>query len=173
MKGVIVLQLKAMVIERFGKDKWEEALAKAGIYKEPIITVISNVDDKIVVDVVNSLCEVLGISLPQLGDAFGDYWVNVYTPKVYASFYANAKTAKDFLLKMDHVHVAMTKNLQDADPPRFEYEWEDNKTLIMKYISKRGLIDFMVGLIKGVGNFYKEDLKVTKLGNDRVKIVFP
>jgi hypothetical protein len=31
----------------------------------------------------------------------------------------------------------------------------------------------MVGLIKGVGNFYKEDLKVTKLGNDRVKIVFP
>jgi len=43
----------------------------------------------------------------------------------------------------------------------------------MKYISKRGLIDFMVGLIKGVGKYYREDLKVTKLGNDRVKIVFP
>jgi hypothetical protein len=43
----------------------------------------------------------------------------------------------------------------------------------MKYKSRRGLIDFMVGLIKGVGKFYKEDLKVTKLSSDKVEIVFP
>jgi hypothetical protein len=43
----------------------------------------------------------------------------------------------------------------------------------MKYKSHRNLIDFLVGLIKGVGKFYKEDLKVTKLTNDKVEIVFP
>jgi len=173
MKGVIVLALKEMVSERFGKDKWEKALAKAGIDKEPIILPTSNVDDKIILAVVNSLCEVLGISLAQAADAFGDYWVNVYSQKIYRVHYIGVETAKDFLLKMDSIHVASTKGLPDATPPRFEYEWKNDKTLIMKYKSKRGLIDFVVGLIKGVGKFYKEDLKVTKLGDDRVEIVFP
>ena len=43
----------------------------------------------------------------------------------------------------------------------------------MKYKSHRNLIDFLVGLVKGVGKFYKEDLKVSKLSNDKVEIVFP
>jgi len=50
---------------------------------------------------------------------------------------------------------------------------KNEKALIMKYKSQRGLIDFMIGLIKGVGKFYREDLGVTKLGNDQVEIVFP
>jgi len=74
---------------------------------------------------------------------------------------------------MDSVHVASTKSIPGANPPRFDYEWNDEKILIMKYKSQRGLIDFMVGLIKGVGKLYKADLKVTKLGSDKVKIVFP
>ncbi len=173
MKGVVVLALKEMVSERFGKDKWEKALAKAGIDKEPSILPASNVDDKIVLAVVNSLCKVLDISLAQAADAFGDYWVNVYSQRIYRAYYIGVETAKNFLLKMDSIHVASTKDFTDATPPRFEYEWKNDKTLIMKYKSKRGLIDFMVGLIKGVGKFYKEDLKVTKLGDDKIEIVFP
>jgi hypothetical protein len=164
MKGVIVLAMKEMVQERFGKDKWESALKKAGIEKEPIILPISNVDDQIVLKVLNSVCEVLNVSLPQAADAFGDYWVNVYTQKMYPSYYAGVKTAKEFLLKMDSVHVASVKGIPDAHPPRFEYEWWDEKTLVMKYKSPRGLIDILVGLIKGVGKLYKEDLEITKLG---------
>jgi len=173
MKGVIVLALKELVIEKFGIDKWKTALEKAGIKKEPLILPISNVDDQLFLRIVNSLCGVLNLSFIQVADAFGDYWVNVYSQKMYHVYYENVKTAKDFLLKMDSVHVASTKSMPDANPPRFEYEWKDEKTLIMKYKSRRGLIDFMVGLIKGVGRFYKEDLRVTKLGSDKVEIVFP
>ncbi len=172
MKGVIVICLKEMVVEKFGIDKWKDALVKAGIDKEPSIWPVSNIDDQVVLRILNSLCEVLGISLTQAADAFGEYWVNVYTQKMYPTYYKYIKTAKEFLLKMDTVHVSTTENMTDANPPRFEYEWGDEKTLIMKYKSQRGLIDIMVGLIKGVGKLYKEDLRVTKLGDDKVKIVF-
>ncbi len=138
-----------------------------------MIHLTTNVDDQIVLKVVNSLCDVLKISLPQAADEFGDYMNNVYLQKFYKIFYKKANSAKEFLLKMDSVHVAMTNDLPDAKPPRFEYEWKNDKTLIMKYKSSRGLIDFMVGLTKGVGKFYKENIKVTKLGNDKVEIVFP
>jgi len=173
MKGVIALALKEMVVEKFGPEKWKDALVKAGIDKEPTILAFSDVDDQVVLRIVNSVCKVLNISLIQAVDAFGDYWVNVYSQKMYSSYYRACKTAKEFLLKMDSVHVNTTKSIPNAHPPRFEYEWKDEKTLIMKYKSQRGLIDFMVGLIKGVGKFYREDLKVTKLGNDKVEIIFP
>jgi len=132
-----------------------------------------DIDDQVVMNVIKSACDVLNLSLEQLADASGDYWVNVYTQKIYRVHYLDCNTSKDFLLKMDYVHVMVTNNIPNARPPRFEYEWKDQKTLIMKYKSHRNLIDLLVGLIRGVGKFYKEDLKVTKLTNDKVEIVFP
>jgi hypothetical protein len=160
------------VVEKFGRKEWVEALGKSRMDSGPKILPISDVDDESVLNIINSLCEILNISLTQLTDMFGEYWVNVYSQRMYSAYYKGAKTAKDFILKMDSVHVAMTKGTPGAQPPRFEYEWKDDKTLIMKYISHRNLIDLMVGLIKGVGRFYKSDLKVTKLGSDEVEIIF-
>ncbi len=173
MKGVIALCLKELVVSKFGQEKWQEALKKAGIDKEPMILPVSDVDDKVFMKILNAVCDVLGISLAQAADAFGDYMVNVFSQKMYRAYYTACKSAKDFLLKMDQVHVEATKKMAGARPPRFEYEWKDDKTLIMKYKSHRNLIDIMVGLIKGVGKYYKTDLKVSKLGPDKVQIVFP
>lgn len=173
MKGVIVNCLQELVVTNFGKDKWEAALEKAGLHKEAQFYAVSDVDDAAVLKVVDSVCKVLNISLIQAADAFGDYWMNTFAPKIYSPYYRGIKSAKEFLLKMDDVHINATKLLANAHPPRFEYEWQDHFTLIMKYKSHRGLIDFMVGLIKGVGKYFKEDLKVVKLGDDKVRIVFP
>ena len=62
--------------------------------------------------------------------------------------------------------------MQNAQPPRFDYKWKDEKTLIMIYNSKRGLIDIMIRLIEGVGKYYKENLKITKLNDKEVEIIF-
>ncbi len=172
MKGVIVNCLKDLVTEKFGKDKWAQALEKVGIDKDAFFLATQDVDDGAVLKVVGSVCSVLNISLPQAADAFGEYWMCTYALKIYKPFYNGVATAKDFLLKMDHVHHTATVSIPNARPPRFEYSWENNKTLIMKYKSHRGLIDFLVGLIRGVGKYFKENLNVSKLGEDKVKIVF-
>ena len=43
----------------------------------------------------------------------------------------------------------------------------------MKYHSPRNLVDFMVGLIKGVGKHFNEKLTVSKISSDSVRVVFP
>ena len=63
--------------------------------------------------------------------------------------------------------------MPNAKPPRFDYQWINENVLIMIYQSERGLIDFMVGLAKGVGNYFGESLKITKLSDTEIKIVFP
>jgi len=172
MKGVIVMCLGELVRNNFGQDKWEAALEKAGVKKDTIFLSTSNVDDVTVLKVIGSLCDILNISLVQAADAFGDYWVNTFAPKIYGAYYEGIKTAKEFLLNMDKVHVQTAAIVPDSRPPRFDYEWKNDKTLIMGYKSHRGLIDIMVGLVKGVGKYYNEDLKVTKLGDDKVEIIF-
>lgn len=173
MKGVILMCLENLVTEKFGKAKWEAVLEKAGFQKGKIFLANEDVNDADALKVVNAVCSVLGITLQQAADAFGEYWVCTFAPKRYSMYYQGVKSAKEFLLNMDKVHEINTRNIPGARPPRFEYNWKDNKTLIMTYKSHRGLIDILVGLIKGVGKYFKENLIVRKLGPDKVEIIFP
>ncbi len=78
--------------------------------------------------VVDGVCKALDISMEQATDAFGEYWVSVYSQKMYKSIYEGCETAKDLLLKMDQVHVTATRKIEGARPPRFEYRWENDNT---------------------------------------------
>jgi len=42
----------------------------------------------------------------------------------------------------------------------------------MTYKSPRNLIHICIGLVKGVGKYYQENLEVTKLSNDKIKVKF-
>ncbi len=172
MKGTIVQCLQELVTTHFGKNKWEKVLENAGVKTSAVFLSFQDIDDSLVMRLVTAVCKVNNISLPQAADAFGEYWVTVYCQRMYPHYFKRRKTARDFLLDMDTVHVTITKRIKNAKPPRFDYEWKDEKTLIMHYKSHRGLVDFVVGLAKGVGKFYKEDLRITKLSDDKVQIVF-
>lgn len=172
MKGVIVNCLKEMVTNRFGKDKWEAALEKAGLEKKTAFLATQDIDDNVVFKVIGTTCEVLNISLSQAADAFGEYWTCSYAPNIYKAYYYGVTSAKEFLLKLDEIHRVTTDTIPNAKPPRFEYSWTNDSTLVMKYTSHRGMVDFFVGLIKGVGKYYNQHLTVSKLPGDKVQIVF-
>jgi hypothetical protein len=173
MKGAIVNCLEELVVNGFGKNKWETALEKAGFEKYTFFLSIQDIDDAKVLKLVGAVCSVLNLSLPQAADAFGEYWMCTYAPKNYEIFFTGIKSSKDFLLNMGKVHHVTTATIPNAHPPRFDYSWENDKTLIMKYSSPRNLIDFMVGLIKGVGKHFNESLDISRIAEDSVKIVFP
>jgi hypothetical protein len=172
VKGVIACCLKDLIVSLRGTEMWEKCLQDAGVDKKASFLPVSDVPDAQMMSVVGAVCKNMGLTVEQAADAFGDYWVNVYSQKMYKHFFARHKTARDFLLAMDQVHVVMTDSMKNAHPPRFTYEWKDGKTLIMHYASGRGLIDFLAGLAKGVGKYYKEQLQISKIGSDQVKIVF-
>lgn len=172
MKGVIVCCLGELVKSKFGPGIWVDTLVASGMDPKASILVSDNVEDAMVLKVINNLCERVGITLEQAADAFGDFWVNVYAPEIYKAYFLGMKSAKDFILKMDQVHEMTTRNIPGARPPRFTYAWENDKSLIMTYSSHRGLIAILVGLLKGVGRYFHETLKITKLSETKVRIEF-
>ncbi len=172
MKGTIVLCLKEIVENEFGEEVWKKLLTENGVDPNIKILPISDVDDSIVVGIIKSLCEYLDKSLEEVAEIFGDYWINVYSQRLYKFYYKGASNAKEFLLKMDDVHVTMTKMMKNANPPRFRYEWKDDKTLIMRYYSDRDLIEIAEGLVKGVAKYYGEKLVITRPNRQTMEITF-
>ncbi len=165
MKGTIVKCLEELVRSKFGEPKWKEILAKAGMPPTAIFMTTTVVADADVMKLIQATTAVLKITQEQAFEAFGEHWSTQYAPSIYGMYFDKAKNAREFLLNLDQVHVAMTKNA-GASPPRFKYEWKSEKHLVMTYASPRGLVALMPGLIRGVGKYYKERLDVSLTGND-------
>jgi len=173
MKGVILDCLKNLVSDNYGTKNWQNILVMSGLNSNETILSTNDFDDKIAISLIDSTCKVLNISIEQAADAFGEYWMNNYASKIYSVYISNLKSSKELLLQLDNIHAKVTKNIANARPPKFTYEWEDEKTLLMTYNSKRNLIDIFLGLAKGVAKYYKENLVITKIANDKIKIIFP
>lgn len=173
MKGTIVKCLKELVVNRFGADKWTAICQHSDFPPNQIINLSADIEDAKVMSLIGSTCSVLGITLEQAADAFGDYWVNDYAVVIYKHVYDKFSSCREFILGMDGVHVMVTKMVPNSSPPRFTYEFKDDKTLIMKYESNRGLIAILAGLVKGLGRYFKENLTVTRLDDKTLRVVFP
>lgn len=172
MKGTMVKCLEGLVTERFGAEKWAESLEKAGIPGGRAFTMLGDVDETEFMQIMKAVASVASLSMAQMMEAFGEHWSTVHAPTVYAAYFSTAKSARELLLNLDHIHDVMTKSMKSARPPRFRYEWHGDKLLIMHYQSNRGLVALMPGLIRGVGKHFNEKLTVRTVGN-AVHVQFP
>lgn len=169
MKGVIIKAIEELVKTNFGEEKWKDCLKAIGLDPNTLFLANDDIDDEVAVKFVKEILpRELNLTYEQVCDAFGEYWMTQFAPKVYKSYFIGAKGAKDFLLKMDRTHV----DIGLGKPPRFSYEEVDKDTLIIHYTSHRQLIDIMVGLIKGVGKYFNEKLEVKKLSDKTVMVKF-
>ena len=165
MKGTVVKCMEELVSEKFGAAKWKECLKRAGLPESKFYSSLEDVADGEVMALIKGVGEAAGLSGAQVMAAFGEHWSTVYAPRVYKVYFDAAKSTREFLLKLDEVHVTMTRSLKSARPPRFTYEWQGDKHLVMHYASERGLVALMPGLIAGLGKYYKDHPSVRLAGN--------
>ena len=176
MKIQIIACLTEMVKEKFGEDKWQEILQLSGMdTNDKYLQFVNGLDilDSKVMEIIRHTCAVLRITLEQAADAFGEYWVTSYAPRVYKSYYGKYSTAREFIMSMDLIHEQVTTNIENAHPPRFDIEELDEKRISVHYKSTRKMIDFYIGLAKGVGKYFNTPLNVKKISDEYVEITFP
>ena len=174
MKGSIPDALQELIKKNHGgPGVWKQILKDAGLSPDFKIYAHRDVDDETVKKLINSTATVLKIPYEAAADAFGDHWMTEYAPQKYFAFFNRVDSAKEFLLQMGRVHEKITANIENARPPKFTYEQLDEKNMTMQYHSDRHMDRVFVGLVKAVGHYYKEDIKVLRLSQDKVKITFP
>lgn len=173
MKGVIALCLAELVKSRAGEQAWETILANLGLKpKTTTILATQDLDDEFVMEVIGETGRVLGLSPTQLADAFGDYWVNVYSQQLYGVYYHGCSSVRELLDRLNDIHRMVVKKNPTAKPPRFKFRSEGDDTLFIDYSSHRGLIDVLAGLVRGLGRHYDEPLEASVISPRTVRVRF-
>ncbi|MDR1429919.1 MAG: heme NO-binding domain-containing protein [Spirochaetaceae bacterium] len=178
MRSQIFLCLTELIREKFGKEKLDLILDASGLSdSKTYMRYFNGLDfsDEKFFDLVRNVCGILNITKDQAAEAFGEYWVCVYAPREYPQYFKNIKNAEDLLLKLDSIHQDVTANspshAEAALPPRFDVQ-RDGNILKVHYKSKRGMIDFYMGLVKGVGVYFSTPVEIQKISEEEVVIRF-
>lgn len=174
MKGTILVCLRDMLRDEkaMTDTQWSDILEASGLERHRMILLMSDIDDAVALRMLGEAQQRYYGGFEEIADAYGRYWCVVYAPKIYASIYEGIRSAREFILRMDQVHVMVTRTMANARPPRFNFEEVGDDTFMVTYASPRGLIHLYAGLARGVGAYFGERLDVQVLGQDKVSIRF-
>jgi hypothetical protein len=172
MKGVIIICLKELVVKNGGKTLWSYIMNNCNLNENTPIYANENIEDEVALKLIVESAKVFNLTIAEFADVYGIYWVNDYAARIYKAYFIGIYDAKSFLLNMNEVHKLVVKKNPDSKPPNFTFEWKSENVLLINYLSDRGLIDIAVGLVKGVGKYFNETLKVKKLNNSFIEVIF-
>lgn len=162
MYGLVNKALQDFVTKGFGADKWEAIRLKAGVKETAFVSMESYPDD-ITYKLAGSASEVLGITLDQALEAFGEYWVLYTAQEGYGDMLKMCgNNLKEFLMNLDHLHARIRLSFPQLKPPTLKCSNVEDRSLHLHYHSDRpGLTAMVVGLVKGLGKRFSTPLEIT------------
>ena len=174
MKGTILICcFKDLIEQKYGKSKWKQVLEMSGLPADTVFIPTEKASDEVVMNVLHNVCKVIGISVPQATDAFGEYWVNSFLPRLYPNFGIIVSNSRDFLVKLNDIHAKIAKTMQGAAPTKFVYRWKDEDTLLIAHESKWLNSVLLVGLLKGAAKYFGEELSINLWSSNQMMVKFP
>ncbi len=161
MKGVVFTELLEMVEARFGMDVVDAILDEADLPSGGSYTAVGTYDHREVFQIVLALSRQLGVPVPDLLQAYGEYLFGRFA-ELYPQFFVGVRDAFEFLATIEtHIHVEVRKLYPDAELPHFQPEAGQGPGLNIIYSSARPLGDFARGLILGCIAHYGEPIDVS------------
>jgi hypothetical protein len=162
MYGLVNQALEDFVKKDFGNTAWNRIRDGAGICLDMFVS-MDSYPDEITYKLVGSASGVLGLDASQILEAFGEHWV-LYTAQAgYGEMLAMfGSDLRSFLNNLDNLHSHVGMSFPALRPPSFEVEQiEGDPGLLLHYRSERaGLAPMVVGLIKGLGKRFSQEISV-------------
>ena len=174
MKGTIHYCLEETIIKYYGQDSWGKVMIALGHPEDYSFgtKIRDDIDEVESIELFVLCANTLSVELSTIFDQFGIHWCVDYSPKLYGVFYRGMKGTRDAIEKLDHVHDRVTQHIEGAYPPRFKYNWLNDDTLEVTYMSDRNLIDLFISLIKGLDVKFGEQTKIEKISESKLLLTF-
>lgn len=155
MHGLIHLELKRFVEERFGAKAWGELTHRAGLASE-IYTPLRSYPDEQMLALVGEAVTMTGFSASSLLEEFGEALV-----PTYLSIYGNlVKPEWRTLEVIEHteetIHRVVRMRHPGAEPPRLHAQRTKPNEVVLTYDSPRRLCAVARGIVKGVAKQFEE-----------------
>ena len=165
MYGLVNKGLEDMICLRFGVERWEATRQKAKV-THAYFQSHESYPDQVTYRLVAAASEILGEPVEQILESFGVHWVMHTAPDYYGFLLdAGGRNLRDFLVNLPNLHTRMEMAFPHLTPPMFACRDVGERSMVLRYSSKRpGLVPFVVGLLKGLGQRFSTGVSVTELG---------
>jgi hypothetical protein len=161
MKGMVFTAFLEMVEDKFSADMVDDIIDDANLPSGGAYTAVGSYDHTEMISMVLALSKRTGIPAGDLVEIFGENMFSLFYAG-YPNFFAGVPSAFSFLMSVDKViHVEVLKLYPDARLPKFDCELNGD-TLTMIYRSPRCFSDLALGLIKGCGKHFGENLHIER-----------
>lgn len=163
MYGLVNKGIQELVCSRFGEETWRQIKQKAEIQTDTFLSMEGYPDD-LTHRLVIAASQVLGISTASVMEAFGEFWVSYTGKEGYGEMMdMGGDTLPEFLENLDELHARVGINFPKLVPPSFEcHEVEENQLELHYHSSREGLAPMVTGLVKGLGQKFDTEVKVTQ-----------
>lgn len=166
MYGIVNKSIEELVVQNFGQEKWEEIKIQSKINIEYFIS-NESYDDDVTFVLAQTIAENLDIPLSAVLKSFGEWWI-LHTGKNHYGYLleSGGENFKSFLLNLPAFHNRVMMMYPKLTPPEFQISDVDGNSVHLHYFSKRkGLTDFVYGLISGLGKFFSTEVKTIHIGS--------
>jgi len=160
MHGIVNKAIQGLVIENYGEATWNEIKIQSETNIDFFIA-YESYDDSITFKLATSAAKVLKISVSEVLQSLGEYWILKTGQKHYGSLMkTGGNSLKEFLINLPNFHSRVMLMFPNINPPEFKITNVAENNLSLHYYSSRsGLADFVIGLLHGIGKMF--DNKVT------------
>ncbi len=164
MKGTVVSTWVDSCRVLFGKSVVDEALKEYKLQTDVVFSPLEDVEDRVALGVVDHIGKLVGKSHEEIWKIMGEQNIITFS-KNYPGFFRH-ESAYQFLKSMNDVHVIVMKRFRGAKPPILDVVPISSHEIKFIYRSKRGMNYYLLGLISGVSQYFKENIKIEVLNND-------
>jgi hypothetical protein len=168
MYGIVNQAIEDLVKANFGDVKWDKVKERSGV---DLDFFISNepYDDEITFKLAIAASEELYIPIEDVLHAFGEWWVLKTGKEKYGGLMeAGGNDLKEFLINLPVFHNRIMLIYPKLTPPEFKVSNLENNSIHVHYFSKRkGLEEFVKGLLSGLGKMYNTPVIVDQIESRR------
>ena len=162
MYGLVNQAVEDFVRRGYGDAAWQRIRDNAGVHLEMFVS-MDSYPDEVTYQLVGAASEVLGLEAAQILEAFGEHWVLYTAQEGYGQMLSMfGASLEEFLVNLDNMHSHVGLTFPDLRPPSFQLErLGEEGALLLHYRSERmGLGPMVVGLLKGLGRRFGENITV-------------
>lgn len=174
MKGTVVSSWIKSCKQLYGDSIVEKTLRNYNFATDYIFSPLEDVDDKIALGMIDDIGTAMGKNHSEIWSTMGQENIKTFSAS-YPGFFRH-DTAYQFLKSMNDVHIIVMKRFKGAVPPILDMTPLSSHDVLFVYRSKRGMGDYLAGLIKGVSAYFNEKIDVEVIsqtqGEIQMKLTF-
>lgn len=161
MKGTVVSSWMESCRKLYGNEVVNNALKNFNLSSDHIFTPFEDVEDKTARGLVDHIGNQMKKTTKEIWNTMGEENIKTFS-KIYPGFFRH-ESAYQFLKSMNDVHIIVMKRFRGAKPPLLDVVPISSHEILFTYRSKRGMIDYLIGLTNGVIKHFNENAKIEVL----------